>query len=534
VLPESKGLERSKSAMRPLLIAFLSTVLRLVFAIGVSAVSAQERFAEKGDILGRKDMRFLTLRDAIAYALENNLDVAVERFGPQISEQDVIEQKATFDPVFTASASVEKRVTPVGSRLETEAVALVPLLTDFWRFNTRLSKKTITGADIYLEYVFTRRTTSSTYALVNPSYESDFRLHVEQPLLRGAGIDYNRSAIKVAKLNKKISEFELQTQLMNTVAEVQYKYWALVQAIEGLKIARKSLKRAQDLLENNIQRRDAGIIPPIQVTEAEAEVATQQENIVKAENDVRNAESDLKQVMNLPDLPVLSDTAIVPVDKPISTPKEIDWVYCVEKALSKRPDFLAQKAELERNKVQIKVTKNELYPQIDLIASFNLNGLGNNFANDNDLLFSTDYYDAYLGFEVTIPLGGNRAAKARYTRAQLEAAQQLRNLKKMELKIITEVREAVRQVRTNLERIRATRKARELQQERVDAIQKMLDVGRATTFEVLSAQEDLAVAEGNELSAIIDYNTSLVTLSQLMGTILDELNIIVEEEEIPR
>jgi len=507
----------------------IGLVLGFVVLVSGAAFAAEAGAPKrKGDVLGRKDVRYLSLREAIAMAAENNLDIAVQEYGPRLSATDIVVQKAVFDPVFTASASVEDRNTPTENVLA-GAGGRRALVSDIWKFDTKLEQKMVTGASIYAEYSMVRTNTTNIFSRLNPKFESDLTLNIQQPLLRGAGVGYNRSQIRIANLNKKISEYQLKTEMMNVAADVQHKYWLLVQRIRELEIARKSLKRAQDLLANNIARCDAGIIPPIQVTEAEAEVATQQENIVNAENALRNAESDLKEVMNVPELSVLSEIAIVPVDEPISEAKEIDWVYCVEKALQLRPDFLEAKTRLENNKIEIKVRKNELYPQIDLIGSFNLNGLGSNWGNDNDMVFSANFYDAFLGFEVSIPLGGNREAKARYTRAQLEAAQQLRALKRLELQIITDVREAVRDVDTNLERIDATRKARQLQELRLDAAEKTLAVGRATTFEVLEAQEDLAVAEGRELSAKIDYNRSLVTLSQQMGTILDELDIVVEE-----
>jgi outer membrane protein TolC len=163
-----------------------------------------------------------------------------------------------------------------------------------------------------------------------------------------------------------------------------------------------------------------------------------------------------------------------------------------------------------------------------------LNSTGTGFFHDNQLLFSGNFYNDFLGLQMTMPLGGNRAAKARYTQAQLTAAQLLRQVKLLELQIVTDVRKKISDVRTNAERVQAARVARELNEERVDAAIKMLQVGRKTTLDVLTTQRDLANAQGVEISTIIDYANSLATLSRFMGTLFDELGIQTEEPPILR
>jgi outer membrane protein TolC len=321
---------------------------------------------------------------------------------------------------------------------------------------------------------------------------------------------------------------------MNSMLEVQVAYYTLIAQIEQLKIARQSLQRAEVLMRNNEVRVRAGAMAPIELKVAQAEVATQRETVVVAENNVRNAERDLKRLLNVERLSIVGDTALVPVDFPKFEAKGIDEAYCLETALGKRPDFLAKKEELERQKVDVKFTRNGLYPQVDVIGSIQLNGLGGAFSDDLERLFSWEYPGVFVGLQMTIPLDGNRAAKASHAKAQLRAAQLLREMKRVELQIVTQVRNSVSNVSTNAQRIETTRVARELRQERLDSAEKLLEVGRITSFEVVTAQEDLAKAQLAELNSTIDYARSLATLSQQMGTILDELRIEVEEPPILR
>jgi outer membrane protein TolC len=316
--------------------------------------------------------------------------------------------------------------------------------------------------------------------------------------------------------------------------DVQSAYWTLVLRIEELKIARQSLQRAEILMRNNEVRVRAGAMAPIELKVAQAEVATQQESVIVAENKVRIAEREMKRLMNVEKLSIMADTALVPTNYPRFDRKVIDEAYCIESALQKRPDFLQTKTDLETLKIDIKFTRNGLYPQVDFIGSINFNGLQSTLTRDNDMIFDGNMYDALLGVQLTVPLNGNRVAKAKHAAAQLRAARSLRELKRLELQIVTEVRNTVSTVETNSKRVDTTRVARELRQERLDAAEKQLEVGRITSFEVVTAQEDLAKAQGAEILAIIDYVVSLATLSRQMATILDELGLEVEESPILR
>jgi outer membrane protein TolC len=155
--------------------------------------------------------------------------------------------------------------------------------------------------------------------------------------------------------------------------------------------------------------------------------------------------------------------------------------------------------------------------------------MGSNFGNSLDSAFSEQFQREFFGVALEIPLG-NREARSNYTKAKLEEKQTVFNTRKIEQVIVVEVRKAVRQIKTNVERIKASKKAKELSQERLDAEEKKYKVGRSTSLEVIRAQEDLAVAEGRATNALVDYQISLGNLDAVLGTILEKNSIIIEDE----
>ena len=568
VLTESYGMafERTRTPRSATCVWGIAVATLLGMASGSSAQpltyrdekEKTARISETEDSLGRKDLRLLSLRNAITATLENNLDIAVERYNPDVRDQAIVAQKSAFDPSFSyefrnAGQDIpDLRLIPDRSKPPQSGATTWEVFTTRRRntdtMSATLTKKVVTGADVTARYDYLRlnqwspgaagitidpSTGTIQNALANPRYTTVMTFTFEQPLLRGAGVDYNRSDIKIAILNKKNATDTYHWQIMEVVRDVQVNYWTLVNRIRRLAIERESLRRAKRLLADNRARLRVGTMSRADVIESEAQAAEQQKRIIAARYDLLIAENDLKKTMNDPHLTVLTDIAVVPIDQPTSAPKEIDWVYCVDRALNLRPDFAALKAQLESNKVAIKQRKNELYPEIDMEGSLELNGLGTSLHMATDVMspfYDENFYDAYIGVKVTFPLGGNRAAKANYRTAQLQAAQALRNVKNAELEIIRQVREAVRYVKNYYEVSVAAKTVRELRERQLEAKEIKRKAGTGIPFEVVQAQEDLVNAEGAELDALINYNIWLARLSYRMGTILDELHIEVEEK----
>ncbi len=353
---------------------------------------------------------------------------------------------------------------------------------------------------------------------------------ITQPLLKGAGWFYNRSLIYIARNNKKISLAQFKSKALEISNAVQEAYWNLVKAIEDLKVANKSKERAEDLLRKNRIQVETGTLAPIEIIDAESGVASRVEAIISAENAVKDKEDELKKIMNFADNEIISDASVIPTDKPDFIPKKVELKETLKVAMEKRPELQALQLKTENADMQSKRRKNELYPALDFTAGMRYTGLGEDIEDANDSTFSEEFQGEFFTLALEIPLG-NRSARSKYNKSKLKKQQASLNVKRKELDIVVEVRGSVRQVMTNIERVNATRKARELAQKRLEVEGKKFSVGRSTSLEILRAQEDLATAEGNEAKAIIDYEISLGNLEKAKGTILDSYDIKLEEEE---
>ncbi|MBM4086993.1 MAG: TolC family protein, partial [Planctomycetes bacterium] len=451
---------------------------------------------------GGPDPMVMTLRDCVTYALENNLDIAISRIAPQIRTHEIVGAKSTFDPTFFANATYARRTSEsisrqqvVGGQFQQVPKSDVKSST----YSTGLRQKLITGATAELAATQTRsdnRAYHGSRTILNPSYDTDLKLSITQPLLRDAWPTYNRSDIRIRNNNRAISQYQFRTTVINTIGTVQTRYWNLVRALEDLRVRQQSLIRAEKFLESTRVRYNAGTVAKTDVTEAEAEVAARVEGVIRAQSTVKTREDELKRVMNLADGQLLSDISITPADKPSFEVKVVDRDECIVRAMQNRPDLLELKLAIENQQIQVDMARNQLLPKLDAVGSYNWNALGRGPRNSVSKLgepewIDPDFNDKSIGLTLEIPIG-NQRAKSNHNVARLEVTDATLRLNNRELQVNVEVRDAVRQIETNTERVKATQKARELAAERLSAEEKKLDAGKSTVLEVLRAQESLA------------------------------------------
>jgi len=475
----------------------------------------------------------LSLKDGIVYALRNNFDIEISKLNSNVKDYEITVQKAKYDPTMKLEGKIENDDIPINSKLVggLETSSISPFIEQGKTADAVIQSMIPTGATVSLEYnIFRDYVDPNPFRLLNPAYENYVEAKITQPLLKGAGWFYNRSLIYIARNNKKISFAQFKSKALEISNAVQEAYWNLVKAIEDLKVANKSKERAEDLLRKNKIQVETGTLAPIEIIDAEAGVASRVEAIISAENAVKDKEDELKKIMNFADNEIISDASVIPTDKPDFIPKKVELKGTLKVAMEKRPELQALQLKTENADMQSKRRKNELYPALDFTAGMRYTGLGEDVEDVNDSTFSEEFQGEFFALALEIPLG-NRSARSKYNKSKLKKQQANLNVKRKELDIVVEVRGSVRQVMTNIERVNATRKARELAQKRLEVEGKKFSVGRSTSLEILRAQEDLATAEGNEAKAIIDYEISLGNLEKAKGTILDSYDIKLEEEE---
>ncbi len=476
----------------------------------------------------------LTLKETIARVLKNNISISVQRYNLKISEQFVFENEADFDPTISFGFAVgdETRRTVLDAKNRNQNYD--------WDF--AISQKFVTGGDYELSMDNNRnemnRSSIPGDEFLNPAYSTDFDLTLTQPLLKDAGIDINKRKIYIAKNDQKISDHQFIEKVIDTVTDAENIYWDLVFSMEDLKVKETSLQRARDFARQVEAQVEVGILAAIEILQAQSEMASREEQLLNAQNLIDDNEDSLKSILNLPFGSREGLKKIIPTDSPGFEPRSKNSLNeALKTALTYRPDLLAKKKEMDNKNIEAKYYENQMFPTLDLVGSLGLNGLSGDSSELNgeydDALseaFSTEFYLWRFGINLSYPLG-NRAAKSRLTAKQLELAQSLLDIKDLEKNIVVEVREAYRQIKTDIKRVQATRIARKLAEEKLDAEEKKFTVGLSTSLNVLEFQEDLAEEQSNEIKAIIDYNKSLNRLNQVIARTLEEYDIKLFSKE---
>jgi outer membrane protein TolC len=481
----------------------------------------------------------LSLKETIAVTLKNNLSIAVQKYNSKIVEQSIFEKEADFDTTLDLEFAVGEETRQAAGAFANPNKSRNQ---DYdWDFS--IAQKFVTGGDYELSFDTNRGLTNSKFVGLNPQYSSDLNLTLTQPLLKDFGIDNNKREIYIAKNNQKISDYEFKGSVIDVITEAENIYWDLVLSIEDLKVKKKSLERAQDLEKQVKAQVEVGTMAPLEVLQAQSEVASRDQLLLSAQDLILDNEDNLKNILNYTFDSERGQKNIRPTDAPFFDPgKEGTLDEALQAALSQRPDLLGKKKELDNRNIEVKYNKNQIYPTLDLVSSLGLNGISGEAINvtsgtvtgvskydggyDKALseLTTGKYHLWQFGLNLSYPLG-NRAAKSKLTAKRLEVAQLLLDIKGLERTIALEVREAYRQIKTDIKRVHAARIARQFAEEKLSAEEKKFEVGLSTSFNVLEFQEDLAEEQSNEIKATIDYKKSKNRLRQVKAQTLAYNNI---------
>jgi outer membrane protein TolC len=466
--------------------------------------------------------------ESIVLALERNFDIIIEGFNPKIRAADVIGERAEFDPtIFTGFrySGGKEHLDDIPERWPPGRTEKIRIATPQAGVEQRLPLGTRLNLQLSQEHIRSNETGSNS-RFIEPSDEFRTTLTFIQPVLRNFGSDVNRTRIRIAQTNQEISEYSLKDRVIRVVTLVQELYWELVFRIQELEVRRLSLKLAQDLLAQTRVQVAVGTQPQLSIIEGEAGVAAREEAVIVGENAVRNVEDRLKELLSLFEDAWRAGMAIVPTDAPQFFIEEIDLEKALEAAFDHRPDYRQGRLEIESRALNERFTRNQLLPTLDLQGQVGMNGLDDNLGDAFNHYSSGNWVQYQVGFTLRYPLG-NQASRSRFTRARLEVEQAKVSLDRAEQRILVEVREAVRNVETNIKRVSVTRGARELAQKKLEAEEKKLAVGLSSVREVLRFQDDLSLEQSREIRALTDYKVSLANLDRAKGTTIERLNIVV-------
>lgn len=477
-------------------------------------------------------VRRLTLDEAVRLALENNLGIQIARFTPQLEDLSIVQARANWSPTLTSSF----QSTSTDSPNNTFLAGGQGLKTSDDRFfnTTGVQKTTRWGGRYNIGWDATRMTTNNAFTTFSPQLRSSLAFNFEQPLLRGLSIDNVRQQIESSLKNRDIADIQLRQTIASTMRTVRNAYWNLAFAHASLRVQQQSLELAQESLRNTRSRVDIGTTPPIDIVEAESEVAQREEAVIVGEAQIQTAEDTLRTLVLDPSAPDFWTVHLESVDPPPFQSITVDTDGAVRNALEKRTDLLQARKGLELNDVSIRFLRNETLPDVTASFDYGLSGLGGTqlqrsvgpfgpgsgavigetqrgFGSVVGDLFRNTFPAWTASLNVSYPLGTS-TAQANLARVRLQNSQAIADIRNQQLQVTTQVREAARQVQTNQKRVDSTRSSRALAERRLDAEQRKLAAGTSTSFVVFQTQRDLAVAQNNELRAILDFIQSVVDL----------------------
>jgi HAE1 family hydrophobic/amphiphilic exporter-1 len=476
--------------------------------------------------------RRLTIEEAVKLALENNLGIRIARFDPQVEDLNVAAARSAWVPTFQNTFQKNSQSSPNNNFL---AGSLTGKTTNAAFSNsTGYAQNLPWGGNYSASWDSSRSTTNSTFTNFSPQLRSGLALSVQQPLMRNFSIDSMRQQVAVSLKNREISDIDLQQTVATTMRTVRNAYWNLAYATASLAVNRQSLELAQQSLRDTRARVEIGTTPPIDIVEAESEVATREEAVIVAEAAIKTAEDNLRALVFDPSAPDFWTMTLEAVDLPPFQPIAVDTDAAVRNALDKRTDLRRQSKSLEVTDVQIRFLRNQTLPDVNAQFDYGLSGLGGlnlirgagPFGPGSGAVIDTvgRSYGAVLGdifanrypqwtasLNVSYPIGASQQ-EANLARARIDYSQAQAQLRNQQLQVSTQVRQAARQVQTNQKRVETTRAARSFAERRLEAEQRKFAAGTSTSFIVFQAQRDLAQARNNELRAILDYNQSVVDL----------------------
>jgi HAE1 family hydrophobic/amphiphilic exporter-1 len=475
----------------------------------------------------------LSKDEAIRMALQNNPDLAVARYNPSIGDADVAAARGAFLPTLGAGLIRNDQSQPPTNLF----AGAEGIQTNVWSSDVTVGQLLPWGGGTYTAGLTAARTgTDSLLTSLNPQLDAGLSLGLSQPLLRDFKMDVARANLAVSRRNRDILGSQFRQTSVNTAADAERNYWLLVAALALVDVQQRSLDLALELERNNRARVDVGQSPPLDLVAARAEVAQRQENLIIARTAALQAEDNLRTLIIDPARADYWNVRIDPADRTpiVAAPPDVD--AAVRRALGERTDLEQARSAIQISETTVSLTKSQTLPDLRVQANFNPVGAGGtrlireggfpgtvvgsvetSFGSVLGQVFTVDYPAWTLGMTFSYPLG-NSTAEANLARARLERDQAAARLRSNEVVAVREVRQAALRLEQNRQRIETTKLARELAEQRLDAEQRRFEVGMSTSFLVIQAQRDLAIARNNELQALLDYQLAVIAFETAQQT----------------
>jgi HAE1 family hydrophobic/amphiphilic exporter-1 len=490
----------------------------------------------------------LTLAEATSRALAKNHSIRVERENVAAADARARGSLGAYDPTLSLDVNGRHHRDPVNSLFSGAPDGRPAPSQNRFISTVSLSQRFRTGAMASASTSVSRDGTDGVFSPFAPAYTSSLGVELQQPLLRDRAIDPSRTALLVTALVRDRSSAALASQALTTVADVETAYWRLVAARRGLDVRRGSLALAEQQRIDTQSRIEARTVAVSDLAQPTAEVEKRRGELLSAQESVVRAERALKLLMiDSLDDPTWAET-LIPTDTPDTAVLPVDVAGALAIARRYRPEITELTAAGSQQDVQIKLSRDQLKPRLDLVASYTIRGmagelesaglpfnipvslpaslsggLGNSWSN----LFDQKFPDLVVGVSFDVPLG-RREARAQVAAAEADRRRIATTMAGTQEKIAAEVLNAATALETAAGRIQAARAGLIAAQTQLRAEQDRFAAGLSTNFFVLTRQNDLAEAQLAEIDALTDYRKAQTELSRAKGSLLEDRSIRVQ------
>ena len=486
----------------------------------------------------------LTLEQAIEMALQNNNDIDASRNDVQIAEFNLRAFRGVYDPQIVAESYFESATNPTSSSIGGGTSNGAVTQKRFFGSAGLSGFSPFAGGSYSAGFTSSRLTTSNSFATLNPQFPSALTFSYTQPLFRGRRFDINRRNIEIAKKNLSLTDAQFRQKAIEVITQVEQAYWDLAFALRNLQVQIDAVKQARLQLESNQRLVNKGVLAPIDVVAANAQITTFEQNVYTAQEEVTRAENTLKTLLLADRNSPVWARPITPVSEVnLETPR-IGLEIAVADALRNRPEITQLETNLEINKIDQRFFRDQTKPQIDFVGTYTSQGLSgaptgasNNpvapnlvggYFNSLGNLLTQDYPTYRVGVTIAIPWR-NTTAKANLGRTLAEENRLNNQRAQAEQIIEAEVRNALQALRSAESRLNSAVATRRSAEQLFESEQRQFRAGTTTLYLVFQRQNELIFARGRELQAQTDLNKAISEFRRATGTTLSANNVMVTD-----
>jgi len=459
----------------------------------------------------------VNLQDCVALALGRNFTVRIQKFQVYEAVDGVVVQQAAFEPIFGFNANRQ-----VSQPTVNESEFGIPYNTAVDTAALSINDTLITGATLSGNYNLVRTNESPAFFPPNPSFGSNVSISVTQPLLQGAGTDYNRAAIENARLGVRISNLNFKSTVLTMILNVENTYFNLLYQREQYKVQEDDLKQAQQLLDENTIRRQTGVLTDLDVMNARAGVASAQNLLILDEQAVRNSEDSLLQLLGDREFKI----AVGDIKFPVVGEPEVSFARSYKLAREDGPNLAIAQATIDQYKLSALKAKRNMLPTLNVNG-----GLGYSSYASSASQSVTGAWNGYnwtAGLTLSVPWG-MRANRALYHQALSQVRSQEAAYEQADQNLVVSVRSAVRAVETGIESTRSSAENTKFATKAYELTKAQFDAGLATSYLVLQSQNTLETARVSELQAKVNLLSAIANLRFLEGASLQLYRINLPE-----